>query len=242
MNSPQHPGQSNFPAADQHLRAWMHTGLHDLRPGSTLLAIGCDEAFFAPQLAEYATEVTVLDTSAGQMAQLARRFPAIAFLRHNPSHALPFGAEMFNAIWCCEFLDRVFDPATALREMHRVLASGGRLMVTVPDHGGGPLRPVCAPFFQSDEALVHERPRIRQFDRSDLVKLARQAGFADVHTATSGRGPRTGGPRSLLLRASKVSAAKVDSDSIEASRASAGAAGAATATDDLVPAGVLRAA
>jgi ubiquinone/menaquinone biosynthesis C-methylase UbiE len=188
----------------------MHEGLHDLPHDSTILALGCDEVFLAPQLREYSFDVTVLDRSGGQVTQLARRFPDIAFLQHNPANPLPFAHDTFDAIWCCEFLDRIFDPSAALQEMHRVLAPGGRLLVTVPDHGT--VRSVLIALFKWDEHFAPTNPRIRHFTRSMLVKLARRAGFEHVRTTTGGSVRPIAGslvPRSILLEARKGPAARL---------------------------------
>jgi ubiquinone/menaquinone biosynthesis C-methylase UbiE len=187
-----------------YLRAWMHQGLHDLPHDSSVLALGCEEVFLAPHLAEYSAEVTVLDTSGGQLAQLARRFPEISFLQHNPSRPLPFGHDSFDAIWCCEYLDRVFDPAAVLEEMHRVLTPGGRLMITVPDHGT--VRNVLIALFNWDEHFAPTNPRIRHFTRGTLGKLVRESGFEQIRTTTGGSVRRIAGglvPRTLLLQARK---------------------------------------
>lgn len=189
---------------NEHLRDWMHEGLHDLPADSAILAVGCEETFLAPQLSRYSSDVTVLDSSADQMAQLARRFPEIAFLPHQPSNALPFAHDTFDAIWCCEFLDRVFNPAAALREMHRVLAPGGRLLITVPDHGA--VRNVLIALFKWEDHFSPSNPRIRHFTRTSLATLVREAGFGEIATAKGGTVRRIAGelvPRSLLLRAKK---------------------------------------
>lgn len=200
------PALPRLPArSTEHIRAWMHDGLQDLPHDSAILALGCEEVFLAPQLTEYSSDVTVLDTSGGQLTQLARRFPDIAFLQHTPGNPLPFAHDTFDAVWCCEFLDRVFDPLNALREMHRVLAPGGRLMVTVPDHGT--VRNVLIALFKWDEHFSPTNPRIRHFTRRTLMKLARKAGFEDVTTVRGGSVRRIAGslvPRSLLLQARKA--------------------------------------
>src|SRR3954471_8121600 len=77
-------------SSSDRFRAWMHEALHDLPKDSRILAVGCDESFFAPHLAEYGADLTVLDTSAIELAQLARRFPDISFSRHHPANRLPF--------------------------------------------------------------------------------------------------------------------------------------------------------
>jgi len=180
----------------------MRDGLHDLRRAGRVLAIGCDEVFLATHLAEYAAEVTVLDTSAGQLGHLARRYPEINFLRHHPAQPLPFAAGVFDAIWCGEILDRVFNPAAVLSEVYRVLGPAGRLMATVADHGAAQRAT-----FAAEAPVAAERPCLRRFTRGGLVRLVRQAGFAHLRTASGRAGPRAAGaPRRLLLRARKVAA------------------------------------
>lgn len=176
----------------------MHEGLRDISHDSAILAIGCGEAFLAPQLAEYAAAVTVLDSSGVEMGQLARRFPEISFLQHHPATPLPFADATFDAIWCCDVLDRVFDPATVLRELRRVLKPGGRLLATVPAQGA--VRQVLRVLFRP----AGTNPHVRDFTPRSLAKLAREEGFQSIHVKSAGgRLLRAGEPRRLLLQAKK---------------------------------------
>jgi SAM-dependent methyltransferase len=195
--------------ASAHLRSWMASGLKGLPRDSAVLAIGCDEAFLAPQLTEYATDVTVLDTSAGQIAQLARRFPEISFFQHQPTNRLPFAHDSFDAIWCCDFLDRVFDPVTALQEMRRVLVPGGRLLLTVPNHGA--MRTIIGAIFHDDEG-GGSLPRVRHFTKASLAVLADDAGWSEIEVCSGGGTRRLAGQfarRSLFLTAKKGPGARV---------------------------------
>lgn len=45
---------------------------------------------------------------------------------------LPFGDESFDNIVCVEVLEHVFNFNQLIREMHRVLRPGGKLLITVP--------------------------------------------------------------------------------------------------------------
>lgn len=183
----------------------MRDSLDGLAPGSAILALGCEEAFLAPQLLDYASDVTVLDTSGGQIAQLARRFPEISFLPHHPANPLPFAHGTFDVVCCCEFLDRVFDPVATLRDIHRVLAPGGRLLLTVGDHGR--VKAVLSKLFSWDEHFAPSTPRIRHFNKRTLGEIAHEAGFSDIQLATTRRGEAKAGlgTRSLLLTAKKGS-------------------------------------
>lgn len=195
--------------ASAHLRSWMAEGMKGLPRNSAVLAIGCDEAFLAPQLTAYATDVTVLDTSAGQIAQLARRFPEISFLQHQLTSPLPFAHDSFDAIWCCDFLDRVFDPVAALQEMRRVLVPGGRLLLTVPNHGA--MRTIIGAIFRDDEA-GGSLPRVRHFTKASLALLAEDAGWSEIELCSGGASRRLAGQlarRSLLLTARKGPGARL---------------------------------
>lgn len=192
-------------AADPGYREWLHESLRDLPRDSAILVIGCEEAFVAPHLGEYAARIVVLDTSGGQIAQLAGRFPEIVFLPHAVGDPLPFARESFAAVLCCEVLDRVFDPVATLREIERVLLPEGRLLATVPDHGR--VRQVLHALLCWDETFSRTPPRLRQFTKAALTRIARVAGFGDVRIAHGEAAPRfldEGASRRLLLRATKI--------------------------------------
>jgi len=70
--------------------------------------------------------------------------------------------------------------------MHRVLAPGGRLLVTVPYHGG--LKNVLIALCRWDEHFAPTGPHIRFFTKSSLEKMVRSAGFRDIELRTCGIG------------------------------------------------------
>ena len=186
------------------VRSWMHQALFDLPHECSILSLGSEQAYLAPYLAEYSANVAVLDTSAEQVAQMASRHRGVAFMQHLAGAPLPFRHERFDAVWCCDYLDRVFEPTSALREIHRVLVPAGRLIVTVPDHGR--LRAVLIALFNWDGHFALSNPRIRYFTRTSLAKLVREVGFGEISTGRGGAVRRIAGrlvPRTLLLRARK---------------------------------------
>ncbi|SDI75910.1 class I SAM-dependent methyltransferase [Nonomuraea jiangxiensis] len=52
-----------------------------------------------------------------------------ADFRHGNASAMPFDDESFDFIVCCAAFKNFSDPAGALREMHRVLRPGGRVLI-----------------------------------------------------------------------------------------------------------------
>jgi SAM-dependent methyltransferase len=188
----------------------MDRGLSDLPATGAILAVGCDAAFIGSHLVEYSRDVTVLDTSGGQLAQLARRFPEISFQLHNPASPLPFPRESFEVVWCCDYLDRVLDPAAALREIHRVLAANGRLLASVPQQDG--VRKMLSAFFPAANPPAAANPAVRFFTRRMLTRLARENGFVDIAVASIRQpapGTAAARARSLLMRARKAPGVQV---------------------------------
>jgi SAM-dependent methyltransferase len=49
-----------------------------------------------------------------------------------PADRIPVEAETFNGVLCTEVLEHVPDPAAVMREFHRILVPGGRVLITVP--------------------------------------------------------------------------------------------------------------
>jgi len=188
----------------ENFRRWMQAELGDLPPNSPILEVGCGDASFTKELARYSPDVTAIDISAAQIAENNQRFAGIKFLQHDVAEPFPFADATFEVVWCSEVLEHLFDPAFALREMHRIMKPGGRLLVTVPYHGR--FKNVLIALFKWDEHFVPSNPHIRFYTKTTLGRLAEKAGFAAIHMKTCGMGILLRDlfvPTNILLRATK---------------------------------------
>jgi len=165
-------------------RNWMRAQLRDIAGDAAILEVGCGDGSFTRSLAEHSSRVTAVDLSASQIERNARAHPEIRFVQHDVAGPLPFANEDFDVIWCSEVLEHLFDPGFALREMQRVLARGGRLLVTVPYHGV--IKDVLIALFKWDEHFSPANPHVRFFTRKTLSQLAASAGFVEIETSTCG--------------------------------------------------------
>jgi SAM-dependent methyltransferase len=181
-------GQGQFSGDNQgyaaNVRKWMRAGLRDIAGDAAILEVGCGDGSFTRRLAEHSSRVTAVDISLAQIERNIRAHPEIRFVQHDVAQPLPFMAETFDVIWCSEVLEHLFDPAFAMREMQRVLAHGGRLLVTVPYHGV--FKDVLIALFKWDQHFSPANPHIRFFTRKTLSQLAVAAGFVNIQTATCG--------------------------------------------------------
>ncbi|MCL4176679.1 MAG: methyltransferase domain-containing protein [Verrucomicrobia bacterium] len=162
----------------------MRAQLRDLAANAAILEVGCGDGSFTRNLAEHSSRVTAVDISPSQIERNARAHPEITFLQHDVALPFPFADAVFEVIWCSEVLEHLFDPAFAVREMQRVLAPGGRLLVTVPYHGV--FKDVLIALFRWDEHFAPGNPHIRFFTRRTLSQVAESAGFVEIKTTTCG--------------------------------------------------------
>ena len=168
----------------ENLRHWMEAQLGGLSHEARILEVGCGDASFTKCLAAFSPHVTAIDLSASQIEQNTRVHPGIHFLQHDVAETFPFASGTFDVIWCSEVLEHLFDPAFALAEMHRVMAPGGRLLVTVPFHGR--FKNALIALFKWDEHFAPTNPHIRFFTRNTLSQLTAKAGFTEIETDTCG--------------------------------------------------------
>ncbi len=107
------------------------------------LEVACGRGGFACWLARQTprpAEIVAADFS-HTAVEMSARFAAeheICGIRWQQAdiQQLPFPAETFSTIFCCETIEHVPDPAQAVRELGRVLRPGGRLFLTVPNYLG----------------------------------------------------------------------------------------------------------
>ena len=166
-------------------------GAADLQPGERVLDVACGTGIVARLAAERVGptgSVTAIDL-ASQMIDVAKTTPAStepAIEWHvGDAMSLPFPDSSYDAVLCQMGLMFMPDRATALKELRRVAAPGGRVVINTP----GAIQP---PFEILEHALVKHISRdlggfvravFSMHDAKAVSGLLRDAGLRDV-TAT----------------------------------------------------------
>jgi ubiquinone/menaquinone biosynthesis C-methylase UbiE len=158
-----------------------------LQPGTRVLDVACGTGVVTRAAAELIAptgSVTGIDL-APDMIEVARSIPAggapIAWQAADAA-SLPLPDRSYDVVLCQMGLMFMEDRAGALRELHRVLAPGGRVVVNTPGR--------IQPLFEVMEQAIADNldPRLGAFvsavfsmhDPSVLADLLREAGFGNV--------------------------------------------------------------
>jgi len=162
-----------------------------LRPGERVLDVGCGTGVVT-RLAAHEVgaggAVAGLDVNPAMLA-VARETGAngtsIDWYEAS-AEAMPLPDDAFDVVLCQMSLQFMDDRVGALREMRRVLAAGGRVVLNVP----GPTPPLFATF--AEGLATHVDPEIAGFlhhvfalDADGLRALAGEAGFEQIEVSRS---------------------------------------------------------
>ncbi|WP_310448983.1 class I SAM-dependent methyltransferase [Sulfuritalea sp.] len=103
-------------------------------PGASVLDFGCGAGVIARWLAARGYAMSGCDLSL-EMIEAARRDEAASAIGWDTcgDGPLPYADEKFAAIVSSSVLEYVVDLDSTLAELHRILAPGGWLLVTIPD-------------------------------------------------------------------------------------------------------------
>ncbi len=93
-----------------------------------ILDIGCGEGQVSRRLAGPGVEVVGLDPTASQVRSAYERGGSARYLRAG-AEALPCGDGQFDTVVLCLAIEHVMAVETAIREVSRVLAPGGRFLL-----------------------------------------------------------------------------------------------------------------
>lgn len=176
-----------------------------LRPGERVLDVACGTGVATRLAAERvgaSGTVAGLDINPGMLAVARSSTPASLSIEWHEASAetMPLPDEAFDIVLCQLGLQFVPDKLAALREMRRVLAPGGRLVIGV----AGPTPP---PFVILDEGLArHIDPELSKFvgvvfslhDPGMLHNLMSDAGFRDVAVQADPKTLRLPAPQDFL--------------------------------------------
>jgi SAM-dependent methyltransferase len=149
----------------------------DLRPDDDLLEVGCGSARLLAEQASQVRYIAGLDASGIQVGKARRNLAdriaeGTAEVVLGDAMELPWEDGRFSVVASLNCLKFVPDPPKALREMHRVLRPGGRLVLTIDK--------------QSDKwGRSGQVDAMGQWQWSvdDCRRMVEEAGFADVSVA-----------------------------------------------------------
>jgi SAM-dependent methyltransferase len=100
--------------------------------GAVVLEAGCGEGYGADLLAGTARLVCALDYDALTAAHVARAYPGVHAVRGNLA-GLPLRSSTVDVVANLQVIEHLWNQEEFLRECHRVLRPGGRLLITTPN-------------------------------------------------------------------------------------------------------------
>lgn len=177
----------------------------ELQAGERVLDVGCGTGVVTRLAAEQVGpegRVAGLDINPG-MIEVARSStpPELKIAWHVASaEAMPLPDDAFDVVLCQMSLQFVPDRLEALREMRRVMAAKGRVVLNVPGPAGPPFAALA------DAMGRHVAPQAAGFvqavfalhDEAELESLLREAGFHDIDTQAETRELSLPAPREFL--------------------------------------------
>lgn len=135
----------------------------DLDAGARILDAGCGSGRNMVQLARRGT-VTGIELAPASL-EAARERGVGPVVPGSLDEPLPFGDAAFDLALALDVLEHVEDDRAALAELARVVAPGGRLLVTVPQYGW---------LWGEHDVLAHHH---RRYTRALLLRRAEAAGL-----------------------------------------------------------------
>jgi SAM-dependent methyltransferase len=143
--------------------------------GRRVLDVGCAGGYLGAILAGRGYRVTGIDSPGAERAG----FPdSIDLLEADLDLGLPRLTGKFDFVVCADVLEHLRRPALLLRDLHAVLADGGRLAASLPNSGHAYFRwNVLTGRFPADERGLFDRTHLHFYTWRGWLDLFQSAGF-----------------------------------------------------------------
>jgi SAM-dependent methyltransferase len=176
------------PPDEELRRAFLRSAV---RPGDRALDLGAGDGAFTAALAEAGAHAIGAEVAEAAVRRARERHPWLDFRLVPIDGPLPFADHEFDVVWSSEVIEHVADTARWMSEVRRVLAPGGRLLLTTPSHGR--LRLALGGIGRFSEPLGDH---LHLYSRGSLRRLLSEFDFEDVQVRTAAGPPLL---RRLLL-------------------------------------------
>lgn len=162
--------------------AWGHRDFYsntakvlDLKPDDSLLEIGFGSGYFIKDYASHVARVAGIDLSEDMVSLAGGVNKGLvqsgrAEFRLGDVSSLPYGDCEFSAVVGIETFFFWREPVESLREIHRVLAPGGRLVLEMA--------------YNKEDGLDHaediRKMSLVLYSADEMTEMLRESGFSDV--------------------------------------------------------------
>jgi ubiquinone/menaquinone biosynthesis C-methylase UbiE len=161
--------------------------LGEVRPGERVLDLGCGAGRFTRALREAGADVIGVELAEAALERARRNVPGADLRRVAPDGSLPLGHQEVDLVWCSEVLEHVPDTVAFLTETRRVLRRGGRLLVTVPDHGRLKRTLLALTGYEAHYDPLGQH--LRFYTRRSLTRALLATGYSDIRLRPLGGPP-----------------------------------------------------
>jgi SAM-dependent methyltransferase len=164
-------------------RDWL---LERVRPGERVLDLGCGEGWFTAALGEHGARAIGVDVVAEPLRRGRERDPGLDLRLATLDAPLDLDDRCVDVVWAGELIEHLVDVTGWLSEVRRLLPSGGRLLLTTPDHPAQLIRALADDPLAFDEHFDPRSDHLRFFTARTLATLMDDLNFAPATIASDG--------------------------------------------------------
>jgi SAM-dependent methyltransferase len=158
-----------------------------VRPDDRVLDLGCGLGDDLAALRDAGVTAIGVDVAPTALERAGERHSGLDLRLAEPGKPLPLEDGTVDVVWASEVIEHVVDVTAWLSEVRRVLAPGGRLLLTTPYHGRVQAAIVSLTRFESHFHPLSDH--VRFLTRRSLGALLDAFGFDDVRITTIGAIP-----------------------------------------------------